>query len=847
MAVNLADRLESLSAYRHVFSPQDPNADLNPVVYSHLRIAVGGKQYHVLSRIAAAGLDYTQRTNKFAHHVVLDTSELVSAGPAWLLAQPAFMQTEWDGKPRILPVGRRPIAGTVEPDVCRHWQSAAGDAGWAGILAESANSGTKSVATVIYPPGMEVLGLVAESMSLLPPPRRWEISFSTYYTKLPPGVDCMWRFVLQGSPEAQAASRIPGATVIDLCRPLGRAVGGPLVEAARTGHLPAAQHESAGVGEEVEANKGSVPAKGQAKFKQHENMYEVSRVPPPRQSVDGYGIGPPPAPKSIGLAAHSAIAWKPKKITLTILIVVVAICVTFLFLLVDTGMLMWLRTHGIDKPVAKRADKSLVGTNVSGGDNLQAQSSSSATPTNNSAATATTPNDAKKEQTATSSNENIAGNGQASQEKKTDANSAQPEPVADGALAKDQTPETQEPKSAGNPAPNTTDRVQEPASKPDGDPSSEQTGRGIASPDSAAEGKVKVHERSVDIFPSPLNETNTFQLTQLPEKVKVVFRLFTGPRAKAPYYNDPEMKAQNTWDVFAKVGQQSEPVAIGQLLQKDSGIFFRWLPRFVGKDNVEARSFCNCILQVETETKVERIALRKPIPAKPLSLAGALSDKPMPIPLPEINDLWPDVPLSLVGLRCESKPISYNDDQLLVGAPIDDFEGLLFKIHLFDNMKNQSSAANTSQTRNKSLDYIRQCEITVDYVGVRLSPTFVFTSGWPTPEIGEPNCYKIRPADCRQWRDHIRLRKREQYERREQVEKSKDKGRSGELKTIMDEIDKLDHEEQIASTVKSELEAVTRMNIDYELCITFSDFSQNASLVVAASGKGDSSKSAEHR
>ena len=175
MAVNLADRLESLSAYRHVFAPQDPNAAMNPVVYSHLRIVVGGRPYHVLSRIAAAGLDYTQRTNKFAHHLVLDAGELVGAGPAWLLAQPGFMQTDWDGQPKVLPGGRRPLAGTSEAAVCRHWQTVAGDAGWAGVLSESAAAGPKGIATVIYRPGVDTLSLVQEAMALLPAERRWDV------------------------------------------------------------------------------------------------------------------------------------------------------------------------------------------------------------------------------------------------------------------------------------------------------------------------------------------------------------------------------------------------------------------------------------------------------------------------------------------------------------------------------------------------------------------------------------------------------------------------------------------------------------------------------------------------
>ena len=104
IAVNLAQRLEALSGYRHVFPPPDPNARLNPVLYSHLHLNVSGRRCYLLSRVCDAGLDHTQRTNKFAHHMVLEAAEAASllGGPAWLLAAPGFMQSTWDGVPRIL-------------------------------------------------------------------------------------------------------------------------------------------------------------------------------------------------------------------------------------------------------------------------------------------------------------------------------------------------------------------------------------------------------------------------------------------------------------------------------------------------------------------------------------------------------------------------------------------------------------------------------------------------------------------------------------------------------------------------------------------------------------------------
>jgi hypothetical protein len=247
MAKNLADRLEALSGYRHVFAPNDPNAGLNPVVYSHLRITVGGMPLHVLSRVCAAGLDYTQRSNKFAHHVVLDQKELVPAGPAAVLATSGFMEATWEGEPRVVGLGRKPPRLEAPAAICRTWEKVTGDAGWAGVLAETAVAGPSRVATVIFQPGMDTLALVAEALALLPDKLRWQVTFSTYYTKLPPEVQCQWRFALQGSPEAKAAQRSPQMVTIDLTSQLSPAADSPWVVAARTGKAPRQAVEAAQV------------------------------------------------------------------------------------------------------------------------------------------------------------------------------------------------------------------------------------------------------------------------------------------------------------------------------------------------------------------------------------------------------------------------------------------------------------------------------------------------------------------------------------------------------------------------------------------------------------------------
>ncbi len=255
----LAERLESLSGYQAVFPPGDPSAALNPIVHAHVKMSVSGRLVHVLSRIGPAGLDYSSRPNKYAHHVVLELDERRSAGPAWLLGQRGFLETDWIGEPHTLSVGRVPPQGDRQPSVAVAWQALAGDAGWAGVLAEAFLADPRRPAYLVFRPGMQLLPLFEEAIALLPPARRWDVEFSTYFTQLPQGITCAWRGVLDGSDEASQAARLPGALVIDLCRPPGRAHGGALVQSARTGERIDLPNASAGLHPLAEPSLDVIP------------------------------------------------------------------------------------------------------------------------------------------------------------------------------------------------------------------------------------------------------------------------------------------------------------------------------------------------------------------------------------------------------------------------------------------------------------------------------------------------------------------------------------------------------------------------------------------------------------
>lgn len=234
LPINLAQKLESLSAYRHLYQPGDSRADSNPICHSHLRFQVGGRTVSVLSRVAAYGVDYSQRTNKIAHHIAL-ADPLPRCGPAALLAQPGFMRTEWDNECKTLSAGPEVPIITLVPSVCQEWEKRTGDAGWAGVIVNAWLQTSGKPVWIIFsePQSSSLLAMMKEATAILPENRRWQATFSTYCTNLPPDIDCRIRCVSQGSHEARMA--IARGLVIDLTKPMPNTVGSPAAQAARMG------------------------------------------------------------------------------------------------------------------------------------------------------------------------------------------------------------------------------------------------------------------------------------------------------------------------------------------------------------------------------------------------------------------------------------------------------------------------------------------------------------------------------------------------------------------------------------------------------------------------------------
>lgn len=228
----LRQTLESLCNYRHLYPPNDARAKDNPHGVSCLSVSSAGQRWMVLSRMCDAGLDHTQRTNFFAHHLAIAAHAATTVDPCWLAFQSGLLAEAWDYRTEEIPAARVIPAGSEPLRPCSSWQAMCGDAGWAGraaqALAENAN------VTLVFEPGQHVAQLVREVYGLLPLSTRSRIGFSTYFCGLPPGVDCRLRCVLKGSAETRAP-RAGGELLLDVSQSLGAAPDSPWAEVARTG------------------------------------------------------------------------------------------------------------------------------------------------------------------------------------------------------------------------------------------------------------------------------------------------------------------------------------------------------------------------------------------------------------------------------------------------------------------------------------------------------------------------------------------------------------------------------------------------------------------------------------
>jgi len=188
----LLERLADYCGYRHLLDPGSPD---NPIAYGHRIVHLAGNTWHILSRVADAGFDYSGRSNLIAHFMAISQDELkdLSAGPTSLMMSPEFFRIGFDGEPRRVSESEtRKRLGNVTDKAQKAltWATVTGHAGWAGRLVQVTEETSDSIA-LVYPLRTNTLKLLDEAASILHKHKQWDITFNTFFTKT--GEQCRWR------------------------------------------------------------------------------------------------------------------------------------------------------------------------------------------------------------------------------------------------------------------------------------------------------------------------------------------------------------------------------------------------------------------------------------------------------------------------------------------------------------------------------------------------------------------------------------------------------------------------------------------------------------------------------
>ncbi len=251
MPQNLIGILENLSAYNILYPPNDPRSAANPVCRAYQKIRLGGREFYVISRIAFAGLDYTGRTNKIAHHIVIENeSELdnLQYGPiSALLCEENFF-TEWSGAPRLLPRRHSLKSAILSGFYAENYASWLGNPEWAGHIADTFMANSSNPAKYFYceydheTHGSSMLVLIAETVRLMRKEYRNKFTFNTYFAAPSNDIHCFFRAALPDCQALASVKRFKPSELISLISktPLPSNIAQtPAVIAARSGIEPA--------------------------------------------------------------------------------------------------------------------------------------------------------------------------------------------------------------------------------------------------------------------------------------------------------------------------------------------------------------------------------------------------------------------------------------------------------------------------------------------------------------------------------------------------------------------------------------------------------------------------------
>jgi len=156
-----------------------PHESAEGETFTFRTLEAGDRHWFVLSRFVARGLDYTQRDNRLAHHLIFTAEEAaLLAPPAALAARWKGWLAEWSGAPAWLDGETKPLA--LEPSTplspAVTWRETTGTGAKAAWLIDA--TGAVSVGLRNPPANATLLRLFAESSALIGK-AAWHGTFTT--------------------------------------------------------------------------------------------------------------------------------------------------------------------------------------------------------------------------------------------------------------------------------------------------------------------------------------------------------------------------------------------------------------------------------------------------------------------------------------------------------------------------------------------------------------------------------------------------------------------------------------------------------------------------------------------
>ncbi len=159
-------------------------------VFSHRIISVQTQIYHVLTRIKDSGVDYTNRNNYIAHHLILSDMEVsaISANPAEVMLGFDGWANSFEGQPRFIEdIDVSVLDKSILSLPAKNWQIYFGDSAYASVLGNNA----KIYANV--DDAEILLRLYGESLMLLKHKNGdWSKTFTTHILPVDRFTDFNW-------------------------------------------------------------------------------------------------------------------------------------------------------------------------------------------------------------------------------------------------------------------------------------------------------------------------------------------------------------------------------------------------------------------------------------------------------------------------------------------------------------------------------------------------------------------------------------------------------------------------------------------------------------------------------